>query len=137
SNTITSEVLTGVTSGAGMFVAVGNKATILTSNDGVNWMQQASGMNPSTHDFDEIIYDGTKFIAVTRNTLDIVTSTDGVNWNKESGAVGSITYGNGKYLSGSDEIRTSNDGVNWTTSTPLSSLGVTSGITNMLWTGDK
>lgn len=138
SKTPTSEVLTSVTSGAGLFVAVGNRATILTSNDGINWTQQNSGLN-TNNDFDEIIYDGNKFLALTKDSFDIVTSVDGVNWNIESsGAVGSITYGNGKYVSsGLGEIRISDDGLNWTTSATLDSLGVTDKVQNIIWTGNN
>jgi hypothetical protein len=41
--------LFGVAYGNGLFVAVGNDGTILTSPDGVSWTQRTSGTsNPST-----------------------------------------------------------------------------------------
>jgi photosystem II stability/assembly factor-like uncharacterized protein len=35
--------LRGIVFGNGTFVAVGNSGTVLTSPDGINWMQRASG----------------------------------------------------------------------------------------------
>jgi photosystem II stability/assembly factor-like uncharacterized protein len=39
----TTQDLHGIVFGNGTFVAVGNSGTVLTSPDGINWMQRASG----------------------------------------------------------------------------------------------
>jgi hypothetical protein len=56
--------LRGVAYGDGLFVAVGNDGTILTSPDGVNWTVQTSGTDHSLHG---VTYGNGLFVAVGDN----------------------------------------------------------------------
>ena len=66
-------------SALGMFVAVGSGGVILTSNDGVKWTYQISGV---TTNISDIVYavDKNLFVAITGTS--VLTSTDGINWTR-------------------------------------------------------
>src|SRR3989442_53295 len=114
----------GVAYGNGQFVAVGYYVapsvgglaqTILTSSDGVTWVQRQSGMEGG---LEVIGYGNGQFVAVdfVRGTL---TSTDGVNWVQHQLAVPSdlngVAYGSSQFVAvgAHGTIVTCNDGVNW------------------------
>jgi hypothetical protein len=67
--------LNGVTHGNGLFVAVGEGGTILTSRDGVSWTQRTSGDNLLLG----VTYGNGLFVAVGGGGA-ILTSRDGVSW---------------------------------------------------------
>jgi hypothetical protein len=89
----TANPLNGVTYGGGVFVAVGDYSTILTSVDGINWEQQTA---PSNTSLTGVAYAATSpdltgpvFVAVgadayTGKTNVILTSPDGTNWTMVS-----------------------------------------------------
>jgi hypothetical protein len=114
-----------VTYGNGLFVAVGQLGTVLTSPDGVNWSGQYSGQ---LSNLVSVVYGAAGFAAVGPGGT-ILTSPDGTNWTQQSSgttnALESIAFGNGYYLAvGADETAlTSPDGVNWTSR----NTGVTGG----------
>lgn len=90
--------LTGVTYGNGIFVAVGEYGTILTSPDGVSWTARSSGTG---HGLNGITYGNGLYVAVGDDT--VVTSPDSVNWTVSSADVpalgfSQITYGNGIFV---------------------------------------
>ncbi|MGD0838450.1 MAG: hypothetical protein ABSB49_17575 [Polyangia bacterium] len=84
----TSNYLSGVTYGAGQFVAVGREGSILTSSDGTTWTpQSAPGLNISrTPYLISVLYAERQFVAtgnyvgINPSTGFLVTSPDGVTW---------------------------------------------------------
>jgi hypothetical protein len=123
--------LTSVAYGGGQFVAVGNQGAILTSVDGVNWLQQQSG---ATNQLNAIAYGKGRFVAVGgeqrysvpldqyTNLTVVLTSPDGVNWDQHrfenQDELFGITYGNGQFVAVGGFFTTlilsSADGVDWT-----------------------
>ncbi len=69
--------ISSITFGGGKFIAVGEKGTIITSNDGLEWTSLTTGTDCELR---KIIWDGTKYIAVGEKGT-IITSVDGINWN--------------------------------------------------------
>jgi hypothetical protein len=97
--------------GVSPVIVTGN--TILTSGDGVTWVQRWSG-GLLGGNFDNIAFGNGLFAATWGGT--VLTSTDGVNWNQRRQApVGrGIAYGNGKFvIVGEDGIMTSTNTVDW------------------------
>lgn len=112
--------LTGVAFGKGLFAAVGSDAdsgVIMTSTNGVNWVQRSSG---HANDFADVVFEDDRFIAVTDLGI-MVTSIDGVQWTSAStpnfDLVIDIAVGAGilVVLDYPNTIGTTTDGVNWTT----------------------
>jgi hypothetical protein len=120
----------GIAYGNGQFVAVGwdnplSQAAIMTSTNGVDWLQRPSGAGPLYG----ITYGNGRFVAVGWRV--VVTSFDGVNWLASSvdpiSIVGTrlygVAYGKGKLVAvgelnnlASDVyplLLTSADGANW------------------------
>ncbi len=106
--------LRGVTFGDGIFVAVGEGAT-LTSPDGITWSDGDLRGN-----FNSVAYLDGMFVAVGYGG--IITSPDGTNWTLRERGWGShgIAYGNDIFVVvGEDSsIFTSPDAQNWTDRTP-------------------
>ena len=114
----TNSSLYGITYGNGMFVAVGQGGTILTSTGGTNWTARSSGTGAVLAD---VTYGDGTFVAVGYGGR-FVTSTNGINWTYMnpfpaiSLPVSAITYGNGLFVAVGywDLVFTSPDGFNWT-----------------------
>jgi triacylglycerol esterase/lipase EstA (alpha/beta hydrolase family) len=95
--------LDAITYGNGRFVAVGfaggYAATILTSEDGLNWTQQIAG---TTDDCQAVCYGNGQFV-ISGNPGLILTSPDGITWTNRGsitqGQLPGIAYGNGTYVS--------------------------------------
>jgi len=105
----------------GLFVAVGDNGTILTSPDGTTWTQRTSPPGPfgaRVHLYD-VTYGNGLFVAVGDNGT-ILTSPDGTTWAKRNSGTSEeflgVTYGNGIFLTiGLDgNILISPDGTTWT-----------------------
>lgn len=80
-NSGTGQNLRGVTYGKGLFVAVGDKGTILTSKDGQVWTQQSSGV---VADLWGVTYSEAfgGFVAVGAWGT-VLHSPDGISWSKK------------------------------------------------------
>jgi len=129
--------LSGAIYGNGIFVAVGEKGTILTSQDGVTWITRTSGVTSNLY---RVTHGNSTFVVVGEKGT-ILTSQDGVTWTKRVSGITSalfdVTYGNNIFVvvgRGSDEcgcpqlaldppppctpcpaiILASSDGINWT-----------------------
>jgi hypothetical protein len=106
----------GVTYGAGVFVAVGDAGTIVTSPDGVNWATEVSSVTTTLED---VLYANGIFVAVGRGPV-LLTSTDGHAWKKQeydqgSGPVDLIHDGTRfVLLKAGAGISVSTNGINWT-----------------------
>ena len=117
------EGLYGITYGSALWVAVGDKGTILTTDDPDtrSWTQQPSGTGLDLRD---IVYNGTDlYVVVGREGL-ILTSPDAVVWTPTGSGtpydLWGVAYdGSGQYIAVGDEgtILTSPDGFSWTETT--------------------
>jgi photosystem II stability/assembly factor-like uncharacterized protein len=119
-----------VTYGNGLFVAVGQNGTILTSPDGARWTARASGAD---NFLSGVTYGNGLFVAVgvaVRSSSSwlsgwlpgptMLTSPDGVTWTEQTSPTNNelkdVTYGNGLFVAVGEDgtILTSRDGVDWT-----------------------
>lgn len=100
--------LSDVTYGQGLYVAVGQSSTILTSPDGMTWTSRSSPSGFSV--IDDVAFANGVFVAGGAGGNPIIYSADGVTWSISSGTstgyVRGIAYGNSKWLG------VSSDGIN-------------------------
>ena len=100
--------------GNGIFVAVGESGTMMTSPDGINWAVRHTALSLDNSRFTCIAYGNGVFLAVGGGKVG--TSTDGISWitTDDSYMLRYIDHVNGRFiaLSGST-IATSDNGLNW------------------------
>ncbi len=126
------------------FVAFGDRVKA-SSTDGVNWAAQAT-----TIVIDSAVWDGTKFVGLTRDTVwgtyIIRTSNDGITWT-DSLNVGStggtidsnLIWANNKFFAlgkdatGATTSYISNDGITWTANANTTATTFHS----VIWDGNK
>ena len=127
----TTSSLNAIAFGKGLFVAVGDNGTILTSADGNVWTPRTSG---TTDRLLAIALGNGRFVATRANRASpAITSSDGINWTPvsltdangqpaSSGASDAIVFGGGRFLalgsgafSHSTEIMASADGISFQT----------------------
>ena len=103
----------------GLFVAVGDNGTILTSPDGTTWAKRNSG---TSEEFLGVTYGNGIFLTIGLDG-NILISPDGTTWTEGSyensysyGFFKAATYGNGLFVTVSKNgaIQTSPDGTTWT-----------------------
>ena len=103
----------------GLFVAVGDNGTILTSPDGSTWAKRNSG---TSEEFLGVTYGNGIFLTIGLDG-NILISPDGTTWAEGSyensysyGFFKAATYGNGLFVTVSKNgaIQTSPDGTTWT-----------------------
>ena len=120
----TNASLNAVTFGNGLFVAVGDNGTILTSPDGDVWTARSSG---TTDQLPAIAFGNGRFVATRANRdSPAITSPDAINWTPvsltdsngkpaSSGAWQGIAFGGGRFLAvgahSESEIMASPDGI--------------------------
>jgi len=116
--------------GNGLFLAVGEDGTTLSSQDGVQWTPGSCPITPGLDPYPGLTFGQGAFVAVgDRGT--IAASPDGVQWNLclsgVSAQLYSATYANGLFFVGGDggTLLTSGDGTNWTRRT--------TGVGTTLW----
>jgi hypothetical protein len=135
--------LYGVAFGNGLFVAVGDSGTILTSSDGANWTLRASAA-PNLR-LTAVTYGSNSFVAVgatieTTNHPVVWTSPGGTTWTpRDSGSLllsggnwlSGVTYGKGRFVAvggipSTNTVAVSSDGISWTLrDSGLSNTGLT------------
>lgn len=109
--------LLAVTSGDGIYVAVGGWGTLITSTSGASWSVIDTGT--SSH-LNAIAYGGRKYVAVGDGGT-ILSSSNAKKWNLlyESTAsdLRAVAYANGMFVAvgGNSAILTSADGISWKT----------------------
>ena len=103
-------------------MAVGDLGTIVTSTDGVNWLQRQSG---TQQNLSSVAYGNVQLVAVSIVHIGsiIITSSDGVSWLPQGKNWGfeAVGYANGQFVGvfwdqygiGEYFFQTSSDGVNW------------------------
>ena len=100
----------------GVYVAVGELGTILTSSDGTNWQRRVSGVFDTLTD---CAYGGGQYVAVGDYGV-VLTSPDLATWTLQYAstfyALSGVTYGNGQFVAVGEgtAIFTSPDGIIWT-----------------------
>jgi hypothetical protein len=108
----------------GLFVAVGDNGTILTSPDGTTWAKRTSPPGPfgaRVHLYD-VTYGNGLFVTVGGDNGTILTSPDGTTWAKRDSGTSNdlygVTYGNGLFVTVGEygTFLTSPDGTTWTKS---------------------
>ncbi len=99
--------------GNGIYVAVGDGGVVVSS-DGANWKMTVdiNVEQAGPNHYWSVAYGNGRFVSI-KQTGEVYVSTDGKNWTKSNGGAGSyyVTYGNGKFVSGSGSI--SEDGLTW------------------------
>lgn len=117
--------LNAIAFGKGQFVAVCGGATsfILTSTNGIDWVEHASGLQ---NNLTAVTFGGGQFV-VGSDGGRILTSDDAVQWVERdfgtSADLAGLAFGGGQFAAGTfatptgasgSTIRTSSDGVQWT-----------------------
>jgi hypothetical protein len=118
----TSNRLNGVAYGDGMYVAVGQNGTVVTSSDGTNWVHRSLG--ETNAELLCVTHGGGRFVAGGREGV-LRSSTDGTNWTNGTTPPGveqiyGVTYGYGLFVAvgqvehdGTNYILTSSNGLDW------------------------
>ncbi len=136
-NPAQSGTLNAITYGNGLFVAVGDNGTILTSTDGIIWAAGNSGTRVSLRG---ITYGNGTFIAVGSPGT-IITSPDGVNWTiRQFGTYygfDGVIYGNGTFLALRNPGTTysSSNGINWSLNNIEGDSGLINGYSDFMFFG--
>ena len=124
-STSNTAVISGIASANGLTVASLVDGTLLNSTDAWNWTGTPVALLP-TYPRDLAYVNGT-FVCVGEQQ--IAFSADGVNWTNlvnptNIGNLITITYGDGRYVAGSEyrTVWTSLDGVDWTNPAPNLSI---------------
>jgi len=123
-----SDTLREVTYGNGLWVAVGDRGSIVTSPDTMNWTILKDPARSRYH-LIAVAFGGGRFVAVGADHLGhAFASSDGANWSHTklpdlSYIPAGIVFGNGRFLTtgGDGRVDVSTDGVNWTRTTPRDS----------------
>ncbi len=109
--------LWGITVGRGRLITVGTAGIVLSSDDGVTFTRQNSGV---TDWLVGICFSGEKFVAVGEHGR-ILVSRDGISWSSalSSGTtqrLNNVVYGNGLFVAVGEAgtIVTSPDAQTWT-----------------------
>jgi hypothetical protein len=108
--------LLDVTYGNGLFVAVGQRATIITSPEGKNWTVRSFATN-SPNDYQGVAYGNGVFVVVGNGGHKIRTSNDGMTWGQPihgGNELYDVIYGKGRFVAVGEAILTSTDGTTWT-----------------------
>src|SRR5438270_8800168 len=119
-----------------LFVAIGPKGTIVTSPDGVTWLQQSSG---TLEDLRSLAFNGTQLVAVGDTT--VVTSPDGLTWTTQqlpnAAFLTCVVWAGSQFVAISNTgMASSVDGVDWTWSAAnAASVLRTVFPKGMIWTG--
>jgi photosystem II stability/assembly factor-like uncharacterized protein len=108
------QLLTSVVFAQNQFVAVGDIGTIVTSTDGIQWVQQHSG---TTGNLKDIAYGKGKYVAVG-NQGTILFSSNGLEWKEiklNNEWFNMVTYGNGLFITINSygSMFTSSNGEDW------------------------
>jgi hypothetical protein len=118
---IANDNLTAITYGNGVFLAVGDSARVIRSEDGESWTTQLLTADPfKIGDLRNVGFGNGTFIAVPWSDGLIYNSKDGRQWTSFTPSLSgtrNIGFGNGTIIALSDTggIATSSDGRSWST----------------------
>lgn len=106
------------------YIAVGNNATILTSNvDGSAWEAQDAGPIPGATSFSAVAASNDRIVVVGSNGT-VVTSVDSIAWEEQppvgNNNLNDVTWDGNQFLvvGSNDTVLTSPDGLTWTAHIP-------------------
>ena len=104
---------------SGLYVAVGNSGTIVTSTNGTTWTVRSSGVSNHLNSVAFRSASGQQLFVAVGNSGAIVTSTNGTTWTARTSItnyqLSDVIYANGMFVAvGPNDIFTSTDGINWT-----------------------
>ncbi len=122
-SSLSSNQLNGVAYGNGLFVAVGNETTILTSLNGRDWTARSAGTIAPK--LSSAAYKNGRYVLGGGEGALIRSSTDGINWTNGLSTIGiehihGIAYGYGLFVAvgngehGAGYILTCSNGLDWT-----------------------
>jgi hypothetical protein len=104
--------LNDITYGNEIFVAVGLTGTIVSSADGVNWVERVP--NDTKNHYSTVTYGNGIFIALGSDIIRI--SSDGITWSDPGtypGKMGDVIFSDGRFVAVGDGIFSSEDGITW------------------------
>ncbi len=122
----TANNLSDVTYGQGLYVAVGQSSTILTSPDGVTWTSRSAPVTLNI--IDDVAFANGVFVAVGFSASPIIYSADGITWSIGSGtstaAAKGVAYGNSKWVVVANQAVyiSTNNGVSWSATISVTAL---------------
>jgi hypothetical protein len=126
-----------VTEGAGQFVAVGWRGSIVTSPDGLQWTQRRGDAQTQFEEYWAVTHGGAGFVAVGFNsypttTAIAATSLDGSHWERHTIPIittpRNVAYGNGVYVAaGAPVSMVSTNGRDWTPINSVTAQGIAFG----------
>ncbi|WP_249897903.1 Ig-like domain-containing protein [Paenibacillus sp. PK3_47] len=128
------------------FVAVGDKGTVLTSSEGISWINQTGNTTSTTPNLNAIAYGDGKLIAVGDSGTVLTSNDNGAAWNAAVSGVdvnlNDIVYEAGKFVAVGDggKIINSTNGLNWLEQSSDSTdnlKGISYGGNEFVAVGDK
>jgi len=127
--------LNGVSWQQGQFVAVGDRGTVLTSSDGVNWTLRETDIHTALHG---VASNGKLWVVVGSNGA-ILTSSDGLKWSAMTAANGfslmAVASNGTQFVAVGYQgtVLTSSDGVIWETC----DVSLSSYFNTVIWDGQE
>ncbi len=115
------------------FAAVGSGGTVLTSNDGTDWVKRLSGTDEVLYD---IAWNGNQLVAVGDKGV-IITSPDGVNWTERTSlsrdVLKGIVWNGSQFVAvGFNIMIRSYDGVSW-----VKIQAIDAPFRDIIWDGNR
>ena len=92
---------TSSTTSSGLFVAVGNSGTLLTSSDGTSWTDRSFSGGSQNEYLKKVTYGNNNFVVTIQDNKIWNSSNNGVTWDSHTtnnDDVIGITYGNGTFV---------------------------------------
>ena len=131
-NANTTKQLNAVAYGNGVYVAVGDGATAISSPDAITWTARSQGGSPNQN-FIGVAYGNRTFVAVNL-VNEVFVSTDGIAWTKVVNSSLAAFWNNLKFVGGmfvlvgqnnaNGRISTSANGSTWSTEVTPASGGI-------------
>lgn len=127
-------MMTGLTYGKGLYVAVGEGEAIITSPDALNWTLRGTA-SVAKFDLAAVAFGNNRFLAVGGVGTSYY-SDDGIVWQARPAGIVfvDVKFINGKFVilgynpGGGASVFTSTDGVTWSAGSPLASVVASRGI---------
>lgn len=106
--------LSAITYDGTQYVAVGNGGLVMTSVDGVAWIQVTT--NISSVNLISVAFGNGIYVATSFSPTDIYSSTDLATWTlrQATSGVAKVVFGSGVFVACGDQIYSSTNGTSWT-----------------------
>jgi uncharacterized protein YmfQ (DUF2313 family) len=126
--------------GNGLWVAVGEFGTVMTSPDGITWTTRTQPLGSITYNC--VAYGNGLWVAINAGNK-IITSPDGITWTARSEGsttgVQGVLYANSLWIAvgnnadGTPYIITSTDGITWTRTTSVPAKAIGNGLAELAY----